>query len=41
MTGAVNQPMAGMAMIPEYARNDLDRLRDRQSNPRRQEAQIH
>jgi len=38
MTDAVNWP--GMAMIPEYARNDLDRLGDQWwqvlgSNPRK------
>jgi hypothetical protein len=40
MTDAVNQPLAGDGHDPEYARNDLDRLRDQKSNPHGQEAQI-
>jgi hypothetical protein len=44
MTGADGQPLAGDGHDPEYARNDLDRLRDQclrdqQSKPRRQDAQ--
>jgi hypothetical protein len=40
MTDAIEQPLAGDGHDPEYARNDLNRIKGQQPSPRRQETQF-